>query len=290
MDARWYNPTVGRFIQPDQYNLVNLMLPNGAQSELMRYIGRTQSDLLKDPAQQMRYGYVSGNALRWVDPLGLCEPVDAGYVAAADPNKKEDRYKALQGKIKNGDSLDAVEVAIVQQDLLKDGHDLGKWGVNKDGVDGSAGSQTKLAIEKELAPYQGRLVPVKLPGVGDTYLDRDFKENVEDFISSAGGKGVNVSVNSAYRTPEYQKNVIGTDPNSITPATNSLHSARLAIDVNYSSLSDIEGGLTGDKQREAIKQAANDAGISWGGYFNKPDKPHFYVDPGIDRKELIMNA
>ncbi|MBU2862891.1 RHS repeat-associated core domain-containing protein [Reinekea forsetii] len=76
MDARWYNPKVGRFIQPDQYNHVNLMLPKGAQSELMRYIGRTQSDLLKDPSQQMRYGYVSGNALRWVDPLGLCEPKD----------------------------------------------------------------------------------------------------------------------------------------------------------------------------------------------------------------------
>ncbi|MBU2863264.1 hypothetical protein KO489_05370 [Reinekea forsetii] len=80
MDARWYNPKVGRFIQPDQYNHVNLMLPKGAQSELMRYIGRSQSDLLKDPAQQMRYGYVSGNALRWVDPLGLCYPEDAGYV------------------------------------------------------------------------------------------------------------------------------------------------------------------------------------------------------------------
>ncbi|MFC3702784.1 RHS repeat-associated core domain-containing protein, partial [Reinekea marina] len=95
MDARWYNPKVGRFIQPDQYNHVNLMLPKGAQSELMRYIGRTQSDLLKDPAQQMRYGYVSGNALRWVDPLGLCEPEDAGYVGAADPKNQEERYRAL---------------------------------------------------------------------------------------------------------------------------------------------------------------------------------------------------
>ncbi|MDN3649163.1 RHS repeat-associated core domain-containing protein [Reinekea marina] len=73
MDARWYNPKVGRFIQSDQYNHANLMLPKGAQSELMRYIGRSQGDLLKDPAQQMRYGYVSGNALRWVDPLGLCD-------------------------------------------------------------------------------------------------------------------------------------------------------------------------------------------------------------------------
>ena len=78
MDARWYDPSKGRFIQPDQYNHANLMLPKGAQSELMRYIGRSQGDLLRDPAQQMRYGYVSGNALRWVDPTGL---VDWGMVA-----------------------------------------------------------------------------------------------------------------------------------------------------------------------------------------------------------------
>jgi RHS repeat-associated protein len=71
MDARWYDAQKGRFIQADQYNHANLMLPKGAQSELMRFIGRSQSDLLRDPAQQMRYGYVSGNALAWVDPLGL---------------------------------------------------------------------------------------------------------------------------------------------------------------------------------------------------------------------------
>lgn len=76
MDARWYDAQKARFLQPDQYNHANLMLPKGAQSELMRYIGRSQSDLLRDPAQQMRYGYVSGNPLRWVDPLGLATDVE----------------------------------------------------------------------------------------------------------------------------------------------------------------------------------------------------------------------
>lgn len=83
MDARWYDARKGRFIQSDQYNHANLILPKGAQSELLRYIGRSQADLLRDPAQQMRYGYVSGNALRWVDPLGLenIMTVSAGGVA-----------------------------------------------------------------------------------------------------------------------------------------------------------------------------------------------------------------
>jgi len=71
MDARWYEAETARFIQPDQYNMANLMLPPGAQSELLRYIGRSQSDLLREPAQQMRYGYTIGNPLRWTDPLGL---------------------------------------------------------------------------------------------------------------------------------------------------------------------------------------------------------------------------
>lgn len=51
MDARWYEAEKARFIQPDQYNMANLMLPPGAQSELLQSIGRNQSDLLRDPAQ-----------------------------------------------------------------------------------------------------------------------------------------------------------------------------------------------------------------------------------------------
>ena len=91
MDARWYDAQQGRFIQGDQHNHANLMLPAGAQSELMRYIGRSQSDLLRDPAQQMRYGYVSGNALRWVDPVGLCEMLQTENVQPEDI--REEFYK-----------------------------------------------------------------------------------------------------------------------------------------------------------------------------------------------------
>ncbi len=114
--------------------------------------------------------------------------------------------------------------------------------------------------------YQGNLVEVNLNGKGDTYLDEDFKGNVDTFIDEASKEGVTLKFNSAYRSPTYQKGLKG-DPTAITSATNSLHSAGLAVDVNYASLSDIKGGLTGDQQRTIIKNAASTAGLSWGGNF-----------------------
>ncbi|MDN3649165.1 RHS repeat-associated core domain-containing protein [Reinekea marina] len=51
MDARWYNPKVERFIQPDQYNHVNLMLPKGAQSNL---IGQALYSSKPIPIRQQR--------------------------------------------------------------------------------------------------------------------------------------------------------------------------------------------------------------------------------------------
>lgn len=137
--------------------------------------------------------------------------------------------------------------------------------------------------------YQGNLVKVNLNGKGDTYLDKDFKVNVDTFIDEASKNGVTLKFNSAYRSPKYQKGLKG-DPTAITPATNSLHSAGLAVDVNYASLSNIRGGLTGDQQRTIIRNAASAAGLSWGGNFKTPDVPHFYIDPGTSRVDLINNA
>lgn len=71
MDARWYQPKLGRWLQPDYYNFAQLSLPKGARQQLLGSTRLNTQSLLRDPAQQMRYGYVSGNPLRWVDPLGL---------------------------------------------------------------------------------------------------------------------------------------------------------------------------------------------------------------------------
>lgn len=99
---------------------------------------------------------------------------------------------------------------------------------------------------------------------------------------------MNVTVNSAYRTPKRQ-NGLKNDPNAITPADNSLHSCGFAVDINFSSLGDIPGGLSGSDQRKILRDAASAAGLSWGGNFANTDPPHFYVDPG-NRSEWIQHA
>jgi RHS repeat-associated protein len=84
MDARWYDAQKGRFIQGDQYNLANLILPKGVQSELLRHIRRSQGNLLRDPAQQMTFGFVSGNPISRFDPTGL---IDIWIGGGADGGK-----------------------------------------------------------------------------------------------------------------------------------------------------------------------------------------------------------
>jgi hypothetical protein len=71
MDARWYNPHTHRFQQPDFWNFRNTGLPSEIQQELMAHLQLNTNQLLNDPSQQVSYGYVSGNPLKWVDPFGL---------------------------------------------------------------------------------------------------------------------------------------------------------------------------------------------------------------------------
>ncbi|MDB2448668.1 hypothetical protein N9W78_00040 [bacterium] len=74
LDARWYNPQTQRFVQPDLWNFRNTGLPMAVRHELMRFTGLDTAQLLREPGQQMGYGYVSGNPLAWSDLLGLCDP------------------------------------------------------------------------------------------------------------------------------------------------------------------------------------------------------------------------
>jgi hypothetical protein len=125
------------------------------------------------------------------------------------------------------------------------------------------------------------LVPTTLPGLGLTYLDQSMVPKVNAFIANAQAHGVDLHFNSAFRTPEGQER-LHHDPNAITPAEHSLHSAGFAVDVNYSTVT--------EAQREIIRTAAHDAGLSWGGNFQRHDPPHFYADPPVDRNMAIANA
>ena len=126
------------------------------------------------------------------------------------------------------------------------------------------------------------LVPISLPGLPNTYIDDEFKPKVLEFITNARTLGVELKFNYAYRTPAVQA-ALRNNPSAITPATQSLHSCGFAVDINFKS-------RPADEQQK-ILQAARDAGLSWGGNFSRrPDWPHFYIDPGFSRTEVIERA
>jgi len=71
--------------------------------ELMRFTGLDTAQLLRDPGQQMGYGYVSGNPVVWNDLLGLVTwPVSSGEVTS----DYGDRVHPTTGEVSHHDGVD----------------------------------------------------------------------------------------------------------------------------------------------------------------------------------------
>jgi hypothetical protein len=126
-------------------------------------------------------------------------------------------------------------------------------------------------------------VRVDLPGRPGSYLDSEFAPKVDAFVRYAREAGHDITFSSADRTQAKQDDIIRSGTGT-TPAEQSLHSAGLAVDVdqfvNFPAA-----------KKLAIRNAAERAGLSWGGTWPKPDTIHFYLDPipGQDRTDLINN-
>lgn len=133
------------------------------------------------------------------------------------------------------------------------------------------------------------MVRVDLPGLGPTFLDAEMARRVQAFIATAHRHGVDLHFNSAYRSQAHQDGLRG-QPEAIVPADRSLHSAGLAVDVQYTSLRDTPNGLTARQQRAVVRAAAAKAGLKWGGRFHRADPPHFYMEPAGKRQALIDAA
>ena len=130
----------------------------------------------------------------------------------------------------------------------------------------------------DAAPAKPEVGEYYLPGLGKTYLNREFAGKVADFIQGAKNQGISLQFTQGYRDQTTQ-DALHNDPTAITPAQNSLHSAGRGVDIHW-------GAMDAATQDKAV-QAAKAAGLSWGGDYSKPDPVHFYDDPGTDRRQLI---
>ncbi len=114
MDARWYSADIQRFLQPDYYNIAQLQTPMAARHLLLAKSGLTRQDLMMDPSQQIRYGYVGGNQLGKLDWNGLFQGVDVtqdlqdlGVEMESPYNSFADFNEATKFTVRVGGALEA---------------------------------------------------------------------------------------------------------------------------------------------------------------------------------------
>jgi RHS repeat-associated protein len=143
------------------------------------------------------------------------------------------------------------------------------------------GSNPARAIDR----FGLKLCRVTLKNMGAnarTYLDDGFYPAVKKWLGLNEADGITVQINRTFRTSDDQAHL---GAGAITPARpgHSLHEAGWAIDINWVN------GLTVD-ERAIVLANATAVGLKWGGNtFRKPDRPHFYQDPG-GREDLIKRA
>jgi filamentous hemagglutinin len=208
---------------------------------------------------------------------------DTSCAAGAIGGAVGEAFAEMYGQSKYGTADGSTLTATQQQEVLN----MSK--LVTAAVAGMTGKNAQAAVDAaQNAVINNALIQYKLKGMASAYVDDEFAPKLEKWIQQAKAQGIDLVFNEAFRTTEYQAG-LANNPNAITPAKagGSLHEAGFAVDVNFSSLRDIPGGLTGDEQRAIILKSAQDAGLSWGGNFSKPDYPHFYVDPGGRTAKII---
>ena len=131
-------------------------------------------------------------------------------------------------------------------------------------------------------PFGLELVSVRLPGLGNTYIDSSMVGPISAFVDNAAQAGVDVVFSSAFRTTKTQMAL--NSQNSTTPAApgTSLHEAGYAIDIHWRQIP--------ASDRQAVVDAAAEAGLLWGGHFRRRDPVHFYMNPHVRRSRAIRDA
>jgi RHS repeat-associated protein len=118
------------------------------------------------------------------------------------------------------------------------------------------------------------IVPVNLPGIGNTYLDYEFYLLVQTWIDLADECGIEIQMQKkpygAFRTPWEQRDIRAQYPDLASEGP-SLHECGFAVDIRWYSLS--------ETQRKDVVEIAAGLGIEWGNSFG--EAWHFYMEvPG----------
>ncbi len=134
-----------------------------------------------------------------------------------------------------------------------------------------------LGIDEVGNPSDAVLVPLDVPGFGQTYFDPAIVPNVMDFIHRTRQAGMDIQFESGFRSTGKQK-TLHSGPTATTPARpgNSLHEAGRAFDISLEKEKDIPR-YSGEQFRRII-DLGRQAGFNWGGNFRKPDPGHFFIE------------
>jgi len=198
LDARWYNPYTQRFNQPDYWSFNNTGLPLDTRHELMRVTGLSTALLLRDPAQQMRYGYAGGNALNSIDLTGLCPA--GGLICGAVAVASSYVIKKTPGAVVSG--LANFNSSIAQGENLTDAIDKGLYAFATGYLPGD--KLSAVAVKT----YTGSLVGTALvDGESVTTVDAQIKAA----IATSGAILINYPINNFITgmTPTIGQMVLG---------------------------------------------------------------------------------
>jgi hypothetical protein len=146
-----------------------------------------------------------------------------------------------------------------------------------------------IALRYKFVPLG--LQRIRLPGIGNTFLDKAFIPRVNQFMFFAQQFGVGLQFNFAYRTPKVQQEMQRT-LGSRRAARKSLQSAGFAVDAKLSGLLSLRDNLTQEQKLSIVRISATYAGLESGESWAEPEPWHFMVDPnpGQDRGSLIDAA
>lgn len=236
--GRW-----GRFLSPDRY---------------LGSVDRT------NPQSLNRYAYVMNNPLNEIDPTGLSEddPCDDWDVVC-----QFDWGPGDDGSQGDGNSFscgpDCVGVTSTSSSLPPDPSffDMpwfNPWGLNSVAPNGGGGNGCQLVAA-------GGNYTINPPAVA--LFQPPMASALTSAFHSLNSQGITPAINSGFRSAADQARMRngGSGPNPA--AVVSWHQAGMAVDINGTTSSYFP----------AIISAMQAQGLTWGGTFHTPDRPHFQL-------------